>query len=290
MSIKKYEAFVKTARLGSLTKAAEAMGSTQSRISHILNDLEAEYGFSLMQRNRGGVRLTEAGALLLPQMETILQKNQELEGLIADIRDAHAGTVRLATFSSVAVHWLPGMIQQFQNQHPKVELQMLSGDYHDIDQWLREGSADLGFVTLPAPEGMQIIPLAEDPLVAILPRGHKLARLEAVPIEEMGAEAFISLRQSSNHDIHRALDRAGVRPYIRYTTKDDYALIAMVQQGLGVSIVPELLIGERREGIEVRPLTPPVTRTIALAIPQTTSLPAVTAFVETITEWLQKRT
>lgn len=289
MSIKKYEAFVRTAQLGSLTKAAEALGSTQSRISHILNDLESEYGFSLMQRNRSGVKLTEAGALLLPQMEAILQKNQELEGLITDIREAHAGTVRLATFSSVAVHWLPGMIQQFQAQHPKVELQMLSGDYHDIDQWLREGSADLGFVTLPAPEGMQTIPLAEDPLVAILPKGHKLARLGAVPIEEMGSEAFISLRQSSNHDIHRALDRAGVRPYIRYTTKDDYALIAMVQQGLGVSIVPELLIGERREGIEVRPLNPPVTRTIALAIPQTTPLPAVNAFVETVVEWLQEK-
>jgi DNA-binding transcriptional LysR family regulator len=74
MSIKKYEAFVRTAQLGSLTKAAEALGSTQSRISHILNDLESEYGFSLMQRNRSGVKLTEAGALLLPQMEAIVRE------------------------------------------------------------------------------------------------------------------------------------------------------------------------------------------------------------------------
>lgn len=288
MSIRKYNAFVQTARLGSLTKAGDALGSTQSRISHILNDLETEYGFSLMQRGRGGVRLTEAGALLLPQMEAILQKNQELETLISDIREAHAGTVRLGTFSSVAVHWLPGMIQQFQEQHPKVELQMLSGDYHDIDQWLQDGSIDLGFVTLPAPAGMKTIPLSEDSLVAILPRGHRLARGETVPIQEMEGEPFISLRQSSNHDIHRALDKAGVRPSIRYSTKDDYALIAMVQQGLGISIVPELLIGNRRDGIEVRPLTPSSTRTIALAIPSSSPLPAVTAFAETAVQWLKE--
>ena len=114
MSLKKYEAFVRTARLGSLTKAAETLGSTQSRISHILRDLEDEYGFALMQRGRGGVKLTEAGAMLLPQMEAILQKEQELEQLLEDIRSANAGSVRLGAFTSVAVHWLPGMIRSFQ--------------------------------------------------------------------------------------------------------------------------------------------------------------------------------
>ena len=75
MSIKKYEAFVKTVQLGSLTKAAEVLGTTQSRISHILSDLEEEYGFSLMRRGRGGVQLTEAGTMVYPHMEEIIQKN-----------------------------------------------------------------------------------------------------------------------------------------------------------------------------------------------------------------------
>lgn len=288
MSIKKYEAFVKTVECGSLTKAAERLGSTQSRISHILGDLESEYGFSLMQRSRGGIQLTEAGKLLYPLMKEILQKNQQLEILASDIRNYNTGTVRLATFSSVAVNWLPGMLQAFQSIHPQVEVQILSGDYDDIDQWLRSGEADLGFVTLPAPKNMDILPLAQDPLVAILPKGHALVSADAVPIRDIGNEPFISLRQSSNHDIHRALDKAGVHPYIRYSTKDDYALIAMVQQGLGVSIVPELLIGTRRDGIEVRPLDPPAHRTIALAFSKGSPLPAVQAFAQTAVQWLQE--
>ena len=83
---------------------------------------------------------------------------------------------------------------------------MFNGDYHDMEQWLREGEVDLGFVTLPAPEGMRTIPLTQDPLVAIMPKNHRLAQLEEIPIQELGEDPFISLLQSSAHDIHRALD------------------------------------------------------------------------------------
>lgn len=288
MSLKKYEAFVRTVELGSLTKAAQSLGSTQSRISHILSDLEAEYGFSLLRRSRGGIELTEAGRLVLPKMQEILSKEQALAECVDEIRNANAGTVRVGVFTSVAVHWLPGMIRSFQAEHPGAHLEMRNGDYHDVDQWLREGSVDLGFVTLPAPAGMRTIPLAEDPLVAILPRDHRLARLEQIPIEELGQDPFISLLQSSDHDIHRALDNAGVHPNIKFTTKDDYAILAMVEQGLGISIVPQLLIRGRGQNLAVRPLVPQASRTIALAIPEGEALPVVNAFAQTAVEWLKE--
>lgn len=288
MSLKKYEAFVQTVRLGSLTKAAQFLGSTQSRISHVLRDLEEEYGFALLERGRGGVQLTEAGKMILPHMEAVLQKEQELEQLLEDIRSANAGGVRLGAFTSVAVHWLPGMIRAFQQAHPKAELEMFNGDYHDIEQWLRSGEVDLAFVTLPAPEGVRTIPLIEDPLVAILPKGHRLAELERIPIGELNGEPFISLLQSSAHDFHRALDKAGVKPNVKFTTKDDYAILAMVEQGLGVSIVPELLLRGRRENLVVRPLEPQAARTIALAVPEGGALPVVEAFVQTAVEWVKR--
>ncbi len=288
MSMKKYEAFVRTVELGSLTKAAQALDSTQSRISHVLKDLEQEFGFSLLERGRGGIRLTEAGALLLPKMQAILKENEALNELAAEIRNAETGTLRLGAFTSVAVHWLPGMIRDFQNDHPKVELQMLNGDYHDMEQWLKNGDIDLGFVSLPAPEGADTIPLAEDPLVAILPNGHPLASREQLPIEELTHDPFISLRQSSAQDIHRALDAAGIRPNVKYSTKDDYAILAMVEQGLGISIVPQLLIKGRSQNLEVRPLMPAASRTIALAIPKGSRSPVVEAFIRTAEIWLQE--
>ena len=285
MSLKKYEAFVKTVELGSLTNAAEALGSTQSRISHVLSDLEQEYGFTLLKRSRSGIQLTRAGALILPRMQEILKLDRELEELIADIRGAEAGMLRLGVFTSVAVHWVPGIIRAFQQDHPKVELQMLSGDYHDMEQWLRNQEIDVGFVALPAPVDVQTIPLYEDPLVAIFPKGHPLAELDRIPPRLLEREPFISLLHSSSQDIHRALDQAGIRPDIRYSTKDDYAILAMVEQGLGVSIVPQLLLKGSQRNLEVRPLDPPVSRTIALAIPE--NLPVVEAFRETVLQWLK---
>lgn len=290
MSMKKYEAFVRTVELGSLTKAAQALDSTQSRISHVLKDLEQEFGFSLLERGRGGIRLTEAGALLLPKMQAILKENEALNELAAEIRNAETGTLRLGAFTSVAVHWLPGMIRDFQNDHPKVELQMLNGDYHDMEQWLKNGDIDLGFVSLPAPEGVRTVPLAEDPLVAILPKGHPLAQMDRIPIEALSRDPFISLRQSSAQDIHRALDTAGVRPNVKYTTKDDYAILAMVEQGLGISIVPRLLIEGRTQNLEVRPLEPASSRTIALAIPQSGHSPVTEAFIRTAEDWIKEHT
>ena len=288
MSIKQYEVFAKTVELGSLTRAAEALDSTQSRISHVLSAMEEEYGFCLMQRSRSGVTLTEAGAMLLPKMEAILRQHRELEALIADIRNANAGTVRLGTFTSVAVHWLPGMIQAFQSAHPQLELKIFSGDYADVEQWLGDGTVDLAFVSLPAPENTRAIPLVEDELLAILPKGHPLANQPRIDAAKLGREPFISLPKRSDHDIHRALDKAGITPNIRFTTKDDYAVIAMVEQGLGISIVPELLVRGRGQRVELRPLEPHSTRTIALALPQGNASPAVEAFAEAAVAWLKE--
>ena len=287
MSMKKYEAFVKTVELGSLTKAAQELGSTQSRISHVLKDLEQEFGLTLMQRGRSGIQLTEASQLLLPQMQAVLQENRSLLELADEIRGADAGTLRLGAFTSVAVHWLPGMIRSFQEEHPKVELQMLNGDYHDMEQWLSQGDIDLGFVSLPASEGVRTIPLAEDPLVAILPKGHHLTAKNAIPIEDLSLDPFISLRQSSSQDLYRALNKAGIHPNIKYTTRDDYAILAMVEQGLGISIVPQLLIEGRTQNLEVRPLLPASSRTIALAIPEGPLSPVAEAFIHTAERWLK---
>ena len=143
-------------------------------------------------------------------------------------------------------------------------------------------------MTLPGPEDMRIIPLAEDPLVAILPKDHRLAKLEKIPTRELAGDPFISLLQSSAHDIHRALDNAGIHPDIRFTTKDDYAILAMVEQGLGISIVPSLLIRGRAQNLAVRPLVPQASRTIALAIPQGEALPVVNAFAQTAIDWLKE--
>lgn len=288
MELKKYEIFLRVVEQGSLTRAARALGCTQSAVSHALITLEQELGFPLMHRSRAGVRLTEAGERILPAVRGVMNAVEQLHQVSAGVQGLETGTVRIGTFTSVAVHWLPGMIKAFRDDFPGVDFRIMSGDYHDVEQWLAAGSVDVGFVTLPGPAGCRCIPLAEDRILAVVPRDHRFASLPRFPLSMAGDEPFISLLEASDQDLRRALDAVGVEPNIAMQTKDDYAIIAMVEHGLGISIMPELLLRGRSDNVRVMELAPPASRMIALALPENRQPgPATERFVQYVSDWVR---
>ena len=264
--IEKYRAFLSAVELGSLTRAAAELGCTQSAVSHTIASLEAELGFRLFKRARSGLRLTDEGERLLSAARALLAAQEQLEQTAASIRGLDTGTVRIGAFTSVAVHWLPPVLKEFQRDYPQVSFKLLNGDYHDVNEWLSDGSVDLGFVTLPCALRCETIALMEDRLLAILPRDSRFASYPRFPLVECEREPFISLLQSSDHDARGALEAAGVKPNVRFYTKDDYAIIAMVEQGLGMSIMPELLLKGRHDNVLTLPLVPESKRTIGIAL------------------------
>ena len=266
MNIGKYETLIAVVESGSLTRAAQALGCTQSAVSHSIDSLEQELGFALLKRGRAGVHLTGEGERMIPAVRNLLNSAEQLAQTAASIRGLESGTVRIGSFTSVAVHWLPPVLKEFQKDYPRVEFKLLNGDYHDVEQWLMEGSIDIGFVNVPCAVDCECIPLMEDRLLAILPRHSRFESYPRFPLVECETEPFISLLESSDHDARRALEAAGVKPNVRFYTKDDYAIIAMVEQGLGISIMPELLLKGRRDNIQVLPLIPEAKRTIGIAI------------------------
>ena len=266
MNIQKYQAFMAVVEQGSLTRAAEELGCTQSAVSHCISSLEEELGFALLKRGRAGARLTNEGERLAPAGRNLLNSAEQLKQTASAIRGLDSGTVRIGAFTSVAVHWLPPVLKEFQRDYPKVDLRLLNGDYHDVEQWLQDGSIDVGFVGMPCGVDCECIALMEDRLLAILPKGSRFEHYPKFPLVECETEPFISLLQSSDHDARRALDAAGVRPNVRFYTKDDYAVIAMVEQGLGISIMPELLLKGRNDNVQILPLIPEAKRTIGIAI------------------------
>ena len=266
MNIGKYETLMAVVEAGSLTRAAQALGCTQSAVSHSIDSLEQELGFALLKRGRAGVRLTGEGERLIPAVRNLLNSAEQLAQTAASIRGLESGTVRIGSFTSVAVHWLPPVLKEFQKDYPNVEFKLLNGDYHDVEQWLMDGSIDIGFVNVPCAVDCECIPLMEYRLLAILPRHSRFESYPRFPLVECDTEPFISLLESSDHDARRALEAAGVKPNVRFYTKDDYAIIAMVEQGLGISIMPELLLKGRHDDIQMLPLVPEARRTIGIAI------------------------
>ena len=288
MKLEKYSVFLKTTESGSLSAAAEELGCTQSAVSHAISSLEEELGFTLLIRNKGGIKLTAEGEKMLPAIRNYSNSLELLRQTSAEIRGIRSGTVRIGSFTSVAVHWLPPVIKEFQKDYPDVSISLFNGDYHDVEEWLKDGSIDIGFVSLPIDLRCECTALVEDRLFAILPPEHKMASYPRFPLKECETEDFISLLKSSDHDARRALELAGVKPNVKYYTKDDYAIIAMVEQGLGISIMPELLLKNRHDRLAVLPLVPESRRTIGIAVADgSKTSPATLKFREYVVEYVK---
>ncbi|ACX64895.1 LysR family transcriptional regulator [Paenibacillus sp. Y412MC10] len=266
MSMNKFKVLVKVVELGSLTKAAEVMGFTQSGVSHMINSLEDEFGFSLLIRNRSGAKLTTNGEEIVKTMREILKWNEHLEQQVASIHGIELGTIHIGTFTSVGVHWLPGIIQDFQRDYPHIEIRLVEGDYREIEDWIAEGKIDCGFLSLPTWDIFDAIPLHQDPMLVLLPVEHPLSSEDSIALAQIENEPFIMPSKGSDYDVNRVLEKALTKPDIKYTLGDDYAIMAMVEKGLGISILPELVLRGQRRNIRQIELKEKSFRSLGIAV------------------------
>lgn len=288
MSISKYEVFLKVVELGSLTKAADLLGFTQSGISHTISSLEMEFGFSLLVRNRSGVKLTVNGEQVLQPIREILKWNEQLKQQVADIHGLETGTITIGTFTSVSVNWLPGMIKEFRKEYPYIEFKLREGGYLEIEQWIEGGIIDCGFISLPTREKFEVIPLKQDRMLAILSRDHPLSGAPYMPLAQIAHEDFIIQKPGSDYDVRRIMVKAGIKPNIKFTAGDDYAIIAMVEKGLGISILPEMVITRQNHNVAMLELEEREFRSLGIAVNSIKySSPATRRFLKYVQEWLR---
>lgn len=201
----KYLAFVKTVETGSFTRAAQELDYAQSSISKMVSDLETEWGMTLMERSKKGVCLTSAGEQILPFLRKGLQDHQKLEGQICRMNGLETGVVRIGTFASVAINWLPNLFAALQLDYPGIEYEMLLGDYEEVEHWIDEGRVDCGFLRLPTLPKFDTILLKQDEYKVVLPSDHALAKKETVAAEDLnGLPFFIAGTRRKNRGFRSA--------------------------------------------------------------------------------------
>lgn len=280
MNIRKYEAFVRAVELGSLSKAAEELGYTQSGISHMMQSLEDEVGFPLLIRTSTGILPNSEGKLLLPIIRSLLNTNENLEQTIARVKGADTGRIRIASFSSVASYWLPHIISAFQKDFPNVEIQIIEGGADRIERLMDEHEADLCLYTGGEDRPFDWIPLCRDEMLALLPPDHPLTKGRAVPVEAFVDEQFIMPLAGYDYEVHHVLDGLRCYPHIRFSACNDYAIISLVAEGLGVSILPELLLRNYHSTAVAMPMDPPQYRMLGMGVPQLRNVsPATKSFI-----------
>ncbi|MEG1603154.1 MAG: LysR family transcriptional regulator [Cloacibacillus sp.] len=266
MEIRKYEVIIKAAECKNLTRAGEAFGYTQSGVSHMIRGVEEEFGFRLFLRVRDGVRLSPEGERVLPCLREMAKWNEQLGQTVSSINGLICGTLRIGAFTSISFYWLPKIIKRFQRDFPNIKIEITEGGIGQLEAALEDGAVDLAFMSVQPERGYDRHILKKDAFLAILPFGHPMAAAEAFPLEAFNGADFILLTRGFDYDTNRILQKYSLSPNIKFTSHDDHTAFSMVENGLGISILPELVMQAYRGRAAMLPLAPAIHRDLALCV------------------------
>lgn len=285
----RYIALQKIVEVGSFSKAAIALGYTQSAISQMIASLENELSIKLLYRSRTGVHLTLEGEDLFPFIQKTTIQYQAMIERSKEIRGLETGVIRIGTISSISCHWLPGLIQKFQKNYPNVQFILHQGDYTTIPEWVRIGEVDFGFVNPDAIKGMKTKFIKEGELRAVLPANHSLAGNASVTLKQLYAEPFLLLEEGALSEPLEAFKTMNLKPNIKLCVHDDYSILSMIEAGIGISILPELVLRKTNYNVAILPIKPVVKRKIGLVMKEKNVMPAASkVFIDFILENIDK--
>lgn len=259
----RYIALQKVVEVGSFTQAAQLLGYTQPALSQMIASLERELGIKLLYRTSHEMHLTLEGQRLFPAIQKTVAQYLAMQEIAQEIRGLEVGVIRIGTLSSISCHWLPPLLAAFKEKYPKVEFILHQGDNNSIPEWVRTGQADFGFVNMSVYNGKATF-LKTGEYRAILPPGHPLAQQDSISLSELTQDPFLVIEEGTTSRPLEAFHENGLTPNVSMHVHDDYSILSMIENGLGVSILPELVLRKTNYNVAIRPLEPPVTRNLGL--------------------------
>lgn len=289
MDIKKYEVLLAVVDKGSFIKAASELGYTQSGITYMMNSLEKECGFPLLQRSNKGVILTLEGERLLPEIRQLVQLNKRLEQDFSEVKGQIAGKVRIGCFPTIVCAVMPRIMRIFRDKYPQIQLDLVEENSVGVlEEWLESGFIDVAFFSRQPRYEYDWFPVKEDRYVVVMSKESPLTAYDVIKPNQLEGQPFFMYRRSDGIDADVASyfkkNKADLMP--TFTSSSDYAVLYMIEENLGIGMIPELLTlysEEKFPTITTRPLDPPAQREIGLAVNHyDTAVPAVQRFVQTV--------
>ena len=244
---------------GSFSKAAAELGYTQSAMTHLVNNLEAELGCTLLNRGSHGVRLSDEGEKLLPYIKNVLDACDALRQEAAAQSQTQSCQLSLGCFASIARAELPQLLQEFGAAYPDIELEVTVRGY-ELPKLLEKGEVQLALVDESCAEGFEWIPLTRVPLVAVVPPSFKWER-ERISIERLLREPFFTCREQY---AEKLLPPDAKRIQVEAT--DDATILSLVAGGLGVSVLSSFSLVGYEGQVKAIPLELPVVVRVGVAI------------------------
>lgn len=287
MDTKRWKVMLAVDDYGSFTRAGEVLGYTQSGITQMMKSLEREVGFPLFVKDSHGMRLTREAQALLPHVRSLLAADEVVRQEIASLKGAQVGTICIGTYLSCSIHWIPKILRAFHRDHPDIHFKVIEGDEGELADWIQERRVDIGFISRQEEQRYQFLPVMEDELFAVLPAEHPLAVRSEIPLELFEDIPFVTTAYAPGSDIHRVLKQYNLKPDIRYVSINEFSVLSMVEHGLGITLLPGLLLRGQTGDFVCRSLKPRLYRQLGLAYASSQDLsPAARIFLEYAKDFL----
>ena len=241
MSVNKYRVFKKVSETLNISQAAKELNYTQSNISQIIISLEKEIKMPLIMRTNNGIVLTECGRRLLKPISEMLKWENIIDHTVSSMQAVDEGHIKVGVFSSVLLQWIPSILKEITSAHPKIEVELIQGDYFSLRNMVENNELDCAFTIDVKSKNYEFIPLYEDEYYVILPKDHVLCEYERIPIEALNTYPLIIVDEGyENYGLYSIIKNL-IQLNIRYKVKEDFGAYKLVEQGLGISISPDLV-------------------------------------------------
>ncbi|MBE9138282.1 LysR family transcriptional regulator [Nodosilinea sp. LEGE 07088] len=286
VKLSQLRALVTIADCGNFSEAALTLDVTQSTISHAIATLEDELGITLLQRGRHGARLTPVGDRVTTHAREVLALLDTIGSEANQARGVQGGSLRIASMRSVATHVLPGAIARLHRRYPGITITVLEMDeMPQLKQALLKGEADLSVAETIDGSDVESLHIFDDDYVALLPPGYR-PKTGTLTTDDLGQMPIIGSSHSSCGLRIRTVLGAQAKPIdIAYGIRHDSSMVAMVQQGLGIAILPRLAAQPVPPDVQICPLPFPISRPIgATILRDALHTPALYAFLDALRE------
>ncbi|MDX8367948.1 LysR family transcriptional regulator [Cytobacillus sp. IB215665] len=284
MTIVQLEIFFTVTETNNFTKAGEVIGLSQSAVSHAISSLESELGFKLFSRDYSGIKITKNGEKLKIYATKILKEVKQLNEEILKINNGESEKMRIGFLNHTINNFFLNKLKQFKQNNPVIDVEIWEGSHEEIVNWIVAETIDLGFVYLPLHNTMlDVSILKRDNYCLVLPHEHPLREETEPTIEKLISEPIILLQEGENDPINSFFSQFNNNVHTRFTVNNISSIINMVSAGIGVGIIPEIMV-PNTDIVYTRPFHQNVHRTIGLATKASNSNPtAVTKLREIIT-------
>ncbi|MGN1406566.1 MAG: LysR family transcriptional regulator [Erysipelotrichaceae bacterium] len=265
MEIFNYRVFLTVAKYRSFQKAAELHNVTSPAVSHIIKQLEKEFGFALFIRNNRNVSLTSEGETLVVHIKEIVRKEDELFELADELNGLDKGHVRLGIFNSMCFY-IPSIIKGFNEKFPQISFEIYQGSYEDIIYWLKSGIVDIGFLSRTVNPGFSFCKIFSDPLMCIVSKDTVTESDETIKLESLDRAAFVMQRESCDADARLIMDRLNLEVRTVCHVVDDKTTVEMVKNGFGFAIMPLLTMKGMENEVKMLKIIPECEREIGVSV------------------------